>query len=103
MKGPHSSSRELLELTQQTLGRQDVRFALASDSPYAGRPSPELNLAWRELLEKSNIRVTLEELRRKNQSSIQLPGGSGYLAWLEAHHQLHCVVGALNAVEWRGR
>ena len=53
-----SSSWELLHLTQQALGRQDVRFALASDSPYAGRPSPELNLAWRELSEKSNIRHT---------------------------------------------
>ena len=84
----------------QSLGRQKVHFVFAYESHYAGSPSPELDTAWQELLSKSNIRVTEEELRRNNQSSVILPGGGGYLAWLEAHHQLHCVVSSANAAPW---
>ena len=49
--------------------------------------------AWLKLLEPMNTRVTAEELAKRNQTSIALPKGGGYLAWLEVFHELHCIVG----------
>ena len=39
-----------------------------------------------------NIRVTKAELARENVQSFALEGG-GYLSWIGAFHQLHCIVG----------
>jgi len=70
-------------------------FTLAinsNESLYAGQPSMELDKAWHELLKPINIRVSTEELKKINQTSLKLPDGSGYLAQLGAFHELHCVV-----------
>ena len=61
-------------------------------SPFAGPPSPEVDRAWHDLLSKITIRVSREELERSNQSSVALPKGGGYMAWLGVYHQLHCIV-----------
>lgn len=61
------------------------------DSQFAGPPNVEVDLAWHKLLSSISIRVSASELLRNNQTSVELPGG-GYMAWLEAFHQLHCVV-----------
>ena len=72
-----------------------TRFTLAEETAYAGPPSPDgpnaVDAAWAHILKDINLRVSPEELAPTNQSSVSLPGG-GRLAWLEAHHQLHCVV-----------
>lgn len=61
-------------------------------SPYAGYPTPEGDAAWRELLHNSNIRISGEELKKLNRSSIQLQDGSGdFFGGLSAHHHLHCI------------
>ncbi|EDN97245.1 hypothetical protein SS1G_11770 [Sclerotinia sclerotiorum 1980 UF-70] len=60
-------------------------------SPYAGPPSDSVDQAWHNLLKDMNIRVTAEELEKSNQKSIALPEGGGYMAWIGAHHQLHCI------------
>lgn len=36
------------------------------------------------------------ELTRNNQTSVPLPNGGGFLAWLEIFHELHCVVSAVS-------
>ena len=39
-----------------------------------------------------NIRVTKAELERDNLASIALEDSDGYLSWIGAFHQLHCIV-----------
>ena len=37
------------------------------------------------------LRISAEEMRASNQSSVALPKG-GYMAWLGVYHELHCIV-----------
>ena len=39
-----------------------------------------------------NIRVTQAELESENLESVSLTEGGGYLSWIAAFHQLHCIV-----------
>ena len=39
-----------------------------------------------------SIRVSAEELEKINRTSVHLPEGGGFMAWLEIFHELHCVV-----------
>ncbi|KAK4164427.1 hypothetical protein QBC43DRAFT_344572 [Cladorrhinum sp. PSN259] len=61
---------------------------------YINLPSPELDQAWRELLQYSNVRLTEAEVDAidptRKESSIPLPDG-GYFGMLTVHHELHCV------------
>ena len=38
------------------------------------------------------VKISEDEMRRMNKTSIAFRDGSGYLGYLEAHHMLHCVV-----------
>lgn len=38
------------------------------------------------------IKISEDELKKLNKTSIPLQDGSGYIAYLEAIHMLHCVV-----------
>lgn len=38
------------------------------------------------------IRLTEEEMRKMNKTSVRLRDGSGYVGYIEAIHMLHCVV-----------
>lgn len=40
------------------------------------------------------VKITEDELRRMNKTSIELRDGTGYIGYLESHHMLHCVVGS---------
>ncbi|KAF7929966.1 uncharacterized protein EAE97_009563 [Botrytis byssoidea] len=51
-------------------------------SPYAGPPSESVDQAWHDLLKDMNIRVTTEELEKRNQKSISLPEGGGHMKML---------------------
>ena len=65
---------------------------IAALNPFRGPPRPELDNAWHDLVKNSNIRVTADELRRINRTSVQLSDGSGeYMAELNVYHQLHCL------------
>lgn len=89
----------LKQLTMTAPARQSVRYEkvlfggdLAEKNPYRGEPRPELDEAWHELLRYSNIRVSADDLRRINRTSVQLSDGSGsYGAQLDVYHQLHCL------------
>ncbi|TGO60228.1 hypothetical protein BCON_0037g00280 [Botryotinia convoluta] len=51
-------------------------------SPYAGPPSESVDQAWHDLLKDMNIRVTAEELEKRNQKSVSLPEGGGHMKML---------------------
>ena len=80
-------------------------------SVFAGEPRPELDQAWSKLLRGmhhvsvspvpftehhsiagSMIRLSEDEMRVMNKTSIALKDGSGYIGYLESYHMLHCVV-----------
>lgn len=44
-------------------------------------------------LSASMIKISEEELKSINKTSIPLRDGSGYIGYLEGIHMLHCVVG----------
>ena len=90
------SSSSLLYLTKTALpgaalSYQQKAYADFELSPFAGLPSPELDKSWHDLLANTSLRVSGEELKNSNQSSVALPGG-GYMAWLGVYHELHCIV-----------
>ncbi|KAJ5951160.1 uncharacterized protein N7479_009573 [Penicillium vulpinum] len=61
-------------------------------SPYQGDPSPELDQAWKDLLQYSNIWVTGEELSKINKTSIPVPDEEDkYWVELSVVHELHCI------------
>ncbi|KAI0189057.1 hypothetical protein F4808DRAFT_454100 [Astrocystis sublimbata] len=60
-------------------------------SPFVGEPRYELDQAWSNLLRATMVKVSEDEMRMMNKTSIQMKDGSGYLGYLEAHHMLHCV------------
>ncbi|KAL2036958.1 hypothetical protein N7G274_010243 [Stereocaulon virgatum] len=58
-----------------------------NESPFAGPPSLETDVAWHDLMGNMSIRITKIELEMHPQTSVQLPGG-GYLACLSVFHEL---------------
>ena len=67
-------------------------FHNLSHSPFAGAPSAKIDASWEVLLAPMNIRVSEAELQHESLRSVALPEGGGYLSWLGAFHQLHCIV-----------
>ncbi|KAF2968367.1 hypothetical protein GQX73_g5232 [Xylaria multiplex] len=65
-------------------------------SPWRGQPSAEVDEAWNKITRTGAISVTqqdLERLGKLHNSSVMLPieSGGGYMASLEAAHQMHCL------------
>ncbi|KAK6835050.1 hypothetical protein PG987_009744 [Apiospora arundinis] len=58
-------------------------------SLYVGEPRLELDQAWSKLLRSSMIKLSKEEIRSMNATSIALRDGSGYIGYLESIHMLH--------------
>ncbi|KAK1637997.1 hypothetical protein BDP81DRAFT_426307 [Colletotrichum phormii] len=59
---------------------------------YTGEPRPEVDKAWRDLLQYNNIRVSEEWVHRwgREHEAVKLPDG-GYLGMLSVFHELHCI------------
>ncbi|KAH8591508.1 hypothetical protein B0O99DRAFT_550499 [Bisporella sp. PMI_857] len=59
---------------------------------YTGEPRPELDKAWRDLLQYNNIRISDEWIHRweRENEAVKLPDG-GYLGMLSVMHELHCI------------
>lgn len=89
-----SSIQPTAAISNLALSYTTSLFQNLSQSPFAGKPSPEIDAAWEDLLAPMHIRVTATELRRTNQESVALTEeeGGGYLAWLGVFHELHCIV-----------
>ncbi|KAK7960803.1 hypothetical protein PG988_012017 [Apiospora saccharicola] len=65
---------------------QEYQGQLRIVSPYQGPPSPEVDQAY------SNIRVSGEDLRKVNKTSIPMPGEEdSYWVELSVVHELHCI------------
>ncbi|KAK4504788.1 hypothetical protein PRZ48_002750 [Zasmidium cellare] len=60
-------------------------------SNFTGEPRHELDVAWSNLLRSTKIRVSEDEMRTMNKTSVSLRDGTGYLGYPEVLHQLHCV------------
>ncbi|MCJ1358909.1 MAG: hypothetical protein MMC33_008909 [Icmadophila ericetorum] len=83
----YSPAREVVRYEKKYINN-DVN----ATNPYKGPPRPELDDAWHDLFIYNNIRLTAEELKKMNRTSIQLADGSGdYLAAVDVYHHLHCV------------
>ena len=80
-----------LALPGVALSYQPNVYADFELSPFAGLPSPVLDRSWHDLLANTSLRVSGDELKDSNQTSVALPGG-GYMAWLGVYHELHCIV-----------
>ncbi|CZR36085.1 uncharacterized protein FPRO_03655 [Fusarium proliferatum ET1] len=62
-------------------------------SVYVGKPSSQLDEAWKEMLKNSNIRIKEDEMNHipgRKEQAIELPDG-GYFATLNVYHNLHCI------------
>ncbi|KND91180.1 hypothetical protein TOPH_04039 [Tolypocladium ophioglossoides CBS 100239] len=71
---------------------QIYNSSLCIDTPFMGPPSPETDQAWADLLQYSHLRLSREELRRIDQTSIPLPDEEdAYWGMLGATHELHCL------------
>ncbi|KAI8633285.1 hypothetical protein F5Y19DRAFT_471556 [Xylariaceae sp. FL1651] len=59
---------------------------------YFGRPSPELDARWKELLQYQWLQVPESDMRKLGRidEGIKLPGG-GYFGTLAVFHDLHCL------------
>ncbi|KAL0943150.1 uncharacterized protein CTRU02_201036 [Colletotrichum truncatum] len=59
---------------------------------YTGEPRPEVDQAWKDLLQYNNIRVSDEWVHRwgREHEAVKLPDG-GYLGMLSVFHELHCI------------
>ncbi|KAI9729775.1 MAG: hypothetical protein M1818_008389 [Claussenomyces sp. TS43310] len=54
-------------------------YEIYESSRFSGPPGPEVDEAWRQLLQPMAIRVSKQELIRNNRTSVNLPNG-GYMA-----------------------
>ncbi|KAH9225908.1 hypothetical protein K456DRAFT_1743165 [Colletotrichum gloeosporioides 23] len=59
---------------------------------YTGEPRPEVDQAWKDLLQYNNIRVSDGWVHRwgREHEAVKLPDG-GYLGMLSVFHELHCI------------
>lgn len=62
-------------------------------NPFTGKPRPEFDQAWRDIIAPITIKVSGEELVRfsEGDSTIAFKDGSGYIAEMGMYHELHCV------------
>ncbi|KAF7853663.1 hypothetical protein EAF04_010654 [Stromatinia cepivora] len=70
---------------------QFLHVDIGHNSPYTGPPSYEIDLAWHNLFENANLRISATEMKQMNRTSVALADGNGYMANLDIHHQLHCL------------
>ncbi|KAF2660930.1 hypothetical protein K491DRAFT_774261 [Lophiostoma macrostomum CBS 122681] len=78
---------------------EDVKFngSLKAPSVYRGNPSPEIDEAWSRVTKSVPLfSITEDDVAKLNKNKdeiVKVPDaeGGGYLAGLEASHQIHCV------------
>ncbi|KAI8962776.1 hypothetical protein F5Y11DRAFT_347130 [Daldinia sp. FL1419] len=63
----------------------------AEGSIYAGPPRPESEVAWKALMEGSNVKFYPEEMPKLKENSLEMTDGSGSLVVLGVYHELHCI------------
>ena len=68
---------------------------LQAENEFRGKPRPELDEAWLRLLKNNNIRLTEEELKKLNMTSVKLNDNTGYYGQISVYHHLHCLVSVI--------
>ncbi|KND91184.1 hypothetical protein TOPH_04037 [Tolypocladium ophioglossoides CBS 100239] len=68
---------------------QQMYTSEADPSPYMGN-TDDSDRAWHDLMQHTSIRLTDEELRRLNRTSVAL-GDGGYLGMTTVFHEFHCL------------
>ncbi|KAI2637706.1 hypothetical protein GGS26DRAFT_544846 [Hypomontagnella submonticulosa] len=83
--------QEMLSPAESAI-RYTVEIHSTSDpSPFTGPPRPEVDQAWSHLLRSTMVKLSEDEMRMMNKTSIALRDGTGYIGYLESLHMLHCV------------
>lgn len=57
-----------------------VNTTFRTDNPFKGPPSEELDHAWHTLFVNSNVRVTADDLKKIDRTSVPIGDGNGYYA-----------------------
>ncbi|WQF90158.1 Putative mycotoxin biosynthesis protein UstYa [Colletotrichum destructivum] len=60
---------------------------------FSGRPRPDLDKAWHDLLNAENIDIEPEYMRHlgRENNGIAAPDGNSYLSTLNIYHKIHCL------------
>ncbi|KAH6605291.1 hypothetical protein Trco_006998 [Trichoderma cornu-damae] len=60
---------------------------------YVGKPSPEIDRAWHNLLNAENVMIEEEYVRAQGREGfgVRIPDGEGYIGTLNVYHQIHCL------------
>ncbi|KAI3325011.1 hypothetical protein HD806DRAFT_491733 [Xylariaceae sp. AK1471] len=87
---PFSPAVEALEYRDTTFTLEDK---IQEKSRFTGRPSPELDQAWHDLLNAENIILEPEVMRHygREHIGVAVPEGGGFLGTLNVYHELHCL------------
>jgi len=93
--GPLSTREYAKAVRESGEEKSIVQFLgeFGAPSPWRGRPTPEIDLAWEKLdpvIATSVTKEEVEDLGKLRNSSVQFPDG-GYLASIAAFHQVHCL------------
>ncbi len=70
----------------------------STSSKFMGKPRPELDQAWHELLDSTMIRYSEEELLLANNTTSVPHKDGGHLGGLGISHTMHCLVSVLSLV-----
>ncbi|KAK4863215.1 hypothetical protein LT330_001993 [Penicillium expansum] len=80
---PARNSLEYLNVRMDTAGGDQSKYLGFND---------KADEAWTDLTSRNHVRLSEEDLRAINQTSVPL-GSGGYLGMLGVYHELHCVLG----------
>ncbi|OHF01977.1 hypothetical protein CORC01_02855 [Colletotrichum orchidophilum] len=93
---PWSGAFGLIDAPPKAIGEEMHLEVFPIQGPphgkYTGEPRPEVDKAWRDLLQYNNIRVSEGWVHRwgREREAVKLPDG-GYLGMLSVFHELHCI------------
>ncbi|KAI9685222.1 MAG: hypothetical protein M1822_004595 [Bathelium mastoideum] len=81
---------EALEYEEHVFSFED---RIQEHSSFSGKPSPELDKSWHDLLNAENIKLEPEIMKYYGREDIgvALPEGGGYIGTLNVYHELHCL------------
>ncbi|KAK6846221.1 hypothetical protein PG989_013985 [Apiospora arundinis] len=87
---PHSPGVEALTWEPKNFRAEDK---IQETGKYAGKPSPELDRRWHDLLNAENIIVEekyMHQLGREH-LGVRTPEGTGFIGTLNVYHEIHCL------------
>ncbi|KAF2139772.1 uncharacterized protein K452DRAFT_352505 [Aplosporella prunicola CBS 121167] len=87
---PFSPAIEALEFEEHKFSLED---RIQERGSFSGKPSPQLDQAWHDLLNYENIKLEPEVMKHYEREDIgvALPEGGGYIGTLNVYHELHCL------------